>query len=100
MEQQTLLKIARLRTHAARSGRAFDVVRFAQDRAFAKSTLQQLMDSDDEALIVLGLEVMQALGMVKLDAAAEPAAPAAPAAASPAPQPKEDRSDRYIGRLR
>ena len=56
MEQQTLLKIARLRTHAARSGRAFDVVRFAQDPAFAKATLQQLMDSDDEALIVLGLD--------------------------------------------
>jgi hypothetical protein len=99
MEQQTLLKIARLRTHAARSGRAFDVVRFAQDRAFAKATLQQLMDSDDETLIVLGLELMQALGMVKLDATAEPAAPAAAAAAPPAP-PKDDRSDRYIGRLR
>ncbi|MCA3241178.1 MAG: hypothetical protein ING89_07785 [Rubrivivax sp.] len=96
MEQQTLLKIARLRTHAARSGRAFDVVRFAQDPAFAKATLQQLMDSDDEALIVLGLELMQALGMVRLD---PPAAPPAPAAESQAPQKKEDRSDRYIGRL-
>jgi hypothetical protein len=97
MEQQTLLKIARLRTHAARSGRAFDVVRFAQDRAFAKSTLQQLMDCDDEALIVLGLEVMQSLGMVKLD---PPATPEPPAAAAPASPSKDDRADRYIGRLR
>jgi hypothetical protein len=97
MEQQTLLKIARLRTHAARSGRAFDVVRLAQDRAFARSTLQQLLGCDDEALNLLGMEVMQALGMVKLDA---PAAPEAPAAAAPAPQSRDDRADRYVGRLR
>jgi hypothetical protein len=95
MEQHTLLKIARLRTYAARSGRAFDVVRFVQDRAFAESTLRQLLDSDDDALIVQGLELMQALGMVKLDPA-----PAPPAPEPPAPPAKDTTADRYIGRLR
>lgn len=97
MDQQTLLKIARLRTHAARSKRAFDVSRFAQDRAFAKSTLQQLMDSDDEALIALALDVMQSLGMMKLDA---PAPAPAPVPAPAAPQSTAAQTDRYIGRLR
>jgi hypothetical protein len=95
MEQHTLLKIARLRTHAARSGRAFDVVRFAQDRAFAESTLRHLLDSDDEALVVQGLELMQALGMVKLDPP-----PAPPAPEPPAPPATDTRADRYVGRLR
>jgi hypothetical protein len=55
------------------------------------------MDCDDEALIVLGLEVMQSLGMVRLD---QPATPEPPAAAAPASPSKDDRADRYIGRLR
>jgi hypothetical protein len=96
MEQTTLIKIARLRTQAARAGRAFDVVRFAQDRSFAQATLQGLLDTDDEALIVLGLEVMHSLGMVRLDA---PAAAPRQAAAPPAPA-KEPLADRYVGRLR
>jgi hypothetical protein len=102
MEQSTLLKIARLRTLAARKGRAFDVARFAQDRAFAEATLHALMDTDDEALLLLGLELMQALGMVQADQAA-PAAPPAPAAAPappPAAKPKTAVDTRYVGRLR
>lgn len=100
MEQNTLLKIARLRTLAARKGRAFDVARFAQDRGFAESTLQQLMNADDEDLMVLGLEVMQALGMIRVDQAAPPPAPAAaPAAAAPKKAPAEP-DQRYVGRLR
>lgn len=97
MEQSTLLKIARLRTLAARKGRAFDVARFAQDRGFAQATLQALMDTDDEGLLLLGLEVMQALGMVGADQAAA-AAPAPPA--PPPPKPKAEIDTRYVGRLR
>ena len=97
VEQSTLIKIARLRTLAARHGKAFDVVRFAGDRQFAQATLQSVLDTDDENLMVLGLELMDALKMVNLEARPEvpPPAPARPAAA-PAP----DLSGRYIGRLR
>ena len=94
MDQQALLKIARLRTLAARSGQAFDVVRFATDRAFAQATLHKLTETDDEALIVLSLEVMQALGMIQVDRAAPPAPAAAPA------ERKDGLADRYVGRLR
>lgn len=102
MEQSTLLKIARLRTLAARKGRAFDVARFATDRAFAEATLHTLMDTDDEDLLVLGLEVMQSLGFVKADQAPPPAAAPVPAPA-PKSQPKEGKDEiasRYVGRLR
>lgn len=103
MDQSTLLKIARLRTLAARKGRAFDVARFAGDRAFAEATLHTLVDTDDEDLLVLGLEVMQALGFVKADQAPPPAAEAP--AAGPKPKPaaqdtKDQVASRYVGRLR
>jgi len=102
MEQNTLLKIARLRTLAARKGRAFDVARFAQDRAFAEATLHTLMDTDDEDLLVLGLEVMQGLGFVQADQAAAPPPAAAAPAPAPAPKakPKDEIASRYVGRLR
>ncbi len=96
MEQSTLIKIARLRTLAARKGRAFDVARFAQDRGFAQATLQALMDTDDEDLLLLGLELMQALGMVGADQTAA----TAPAPPAPPPKPKPEIDTRYVGRLR
>ena len=100
MEQSTLIKIARLRTLAARHGKAFDVVRFAGDRQFAQSTLQSVLDTDDENLMVLGLELMDALKMVTLDAkpAPAPAPRPQPPAAAPAPAPAAE--NKYIGRLR
>lgn len=67
MEHSTLLKIARLRRMAARQGKAFDVVRFATDRQFARDTLTQVLDTDDEQVLALGLELMDALQMVALD---------------------------------
>lgn len=97
MEQSTLIKIARLRTLAARQGKAFDVVRFAGDRQFAQATLQSVLDTDDEELVVLGLELMDALKMVTLNQA--PAAvPVAPQQAAQAAQ--ATKASRYVGRLR
>lgn len=96
MDQATLLKIARLRTTAARHGKAFDVVRFASDRAFARETLSQVMDTDDEQLLLAGLELMDALKMVHADEAAPPPAPP-PRVAAPPPAPADSR---YVGRLR
>jgi hypothetical protein len=116
MEQATLIKIARLRSMAARQGKAFDVVRFVADRQFAQATLQSVLDTDDENLMVLGLELMDALKMVSLDTRpngtppttvrtgtpvqSPTAAPAGPSAgmagtAADSPQPQK-----YVGRLR
>ena len=102
MEQATLIKIARLRTLSARHGKPFDVVRFATDAGFARDTLQQVLDTDQEDLLVLGLDVMNALGMVKVDATVQPrpAAPPAPAVATPRLVPKPAPQQQYVGRLR
>jgi hypothetical protein len=102
MDQSTLIKIARLRTLAARQGKAFDVVRFVGDSQFANEVLTRVMDTDDEDVIVLGLQLMQALGLGT--AAPAPAAPPAPPprtppAAAPAELPPA-KTERYIGRLR
>lgn len=96
MEQSTLLKIARLRTLSARNGKAFDVVRFATDRQFARDTLTTVLDTDDEQVLMLGLELMDALKMVALDAPPVPA----PAPVAAVPSPAEVTTTRYIGRLR
>ena len=98
MEQSTLIKIARLRTMAARHGKAFDVVRFAGDRQFAQATLQSVLDTDDENLMVLGLELMDALKMVTISQAPAPppAVPVRPVAETPPPS----TAAKYIGRLR
>jgi hypothetical protein len=99
MEQATLLKIARLRTMASRHGKAFDVVRFVGDRAFAMQTLSHVMDTEDEQLLLVGLEVMTALKMVQSPAAPAPVPP--PVARKPPAEPPPAGSDgRYIGRLR
>lgn len=102
MDQSTLIKIARLRTLAARQGKAFDVVRFAGERAFAKQVLANVMDTDDENVLVLGLQLMQALGLMETagplapSAASGAAAPAQKVAAPRSPKPDQQ----YVGRLR
>jgi hypothetical protein len=66
--------------------------------------LQQVLDTDQEDLLVLGLDVMNALGMVKVDATVQPrpAAPPAPAPAVATPRlvPKPAPQQQYVGRLR
>jgi hypothetical protein len=52
----------------------------------AESALRQLLDSDDEPLVVLNLELMQALGMVKLDPAPTPPPSQVASAARPGHQ--------------
>jgi DNA-binding phage protein len=92
MDQNTLMKIARLRTLAARNGKAFDVVKFAEDRQFARQTLTALMDTGDADLLMAGLELMNALGMMS----AMEGKPASPAAEPATPSTDQ----RYIGKLR
>ena len=92
MEQASLLKIARLRTLAARQGRPFDVVRFAGDPGYAEQILRTLTNTDQEDLILLSLEVMNALGMVRLDPSAGPEASATAS--------RPEVAQKYVGRLR
>lgn len=100
MDQSTLIKIARLRTLSARKGKAFDVVRFAGDRAFAQETLARVMDTDDEDILLLGLELMQSLGMVQLDAPPPPRPVAVAPVVKPVPKAPAEPEQRYVGRLR
>lgn len=64
MQNRTLVKIAQFRTLAARKGKTFDVVRFASDRDFALSTLTQMLNDCDEELLLAGIEVMDAMGLM------------------------------------
>ncbi|QKO22336.1 hypothetical protein [Rhodoferax sp. BAB1] len=97
MEQATLLKIAKLRTLAARHGKSFDVVQFAANRTFARETLSALMDTADPDLLVAGLELMDALGMTASSEGTRPAL----LAADPKTKAEAPKTDaRYVGRLR
>ena len=99
MEQIVLQKIARLRSLAAKQGQAFDVVRFACDAVYARQTLVALLSTDDENLLVLGLELLQALGMVDLNLA--PPNPPADVPTQPPTQTDIAKASRsYVGTLR
>lgn len=96
MEQATLLQIARLRTMSAKKSKAFDVVRFASDREFAKTTLKDLCETDDEELIVAALQMMDRLRMIT---AANSTTKPSDAALKPLPA-KAPETAKYVGRLR
>lgn len=96
MEQATLIQMARLRTMAARKGKPFDVARFASDREFSKHTLKTLLDTEDEELIVAGLQMMEAL---KMTVPTHSTSKASEAALQPL-SPKPPEASKYIGRLR
>jgi len=74
MQNRTLVKIAQFRTLAARKGKTFDVVRFASDRDFALSTLTQMLNDCDEELLLAGMALMDAMGLVSAKATAKTAA--------------------------
>jgi hypothetical protein len=96
MEQKTLQLIAKLRRLAGKHGKPFDVLRFSQDSEYAKTTLSDLVDTEDEELILVGLSLQQAMSSSTSSKVEEVrvAAPPAPAAA-PAPGVRS-----YVGRLR
>jgi len=112
MDQKHLVKLARLRTMAARASRPFDLIRFVDDQAYAVETLDQLMaGTDDETMTVLCLEVLAIVrpSSTLLGTAPAPAPAPAPARA-PAPRPDPEEAARqarraavdarYVGRLR
>lgn len=97
MNQETLILVAKLRRLAARQGKAFDVAQFVSDMAFAKKILSDVLDSDDDELLLTGLNLMKALGMTTITEAS----PHATAAIEP-PEPAVSKiqGKSYVGRLR
>jgi hypothetical protein len=93
MDNKKLLRLARLRSVAAKANLPFDLMRFTDDRDYAAECLRKLMDSSNEELLVLCLEV-------KSDMFPPAAAPAP--ASLPAPKATERSAvdQRYVGRLR
>jgi hypothetical protein len=92
MKQAVLQKIARLRSLVAKQGRAFDVVRFACENSYARETLVSLLSTDDEQILLLGLDLLQELGLVEV---AQP-----PASAAKDPVRGTQPARHYIGTLR
>lgn len=107
MDNKHLVRLARLRSAAARAGQPFDLMRFVEQRPYAQGVLGELMTAEDEALVVLALEVLNDLNVAEHAAATAPAARPDPMA-SPPPAPASDAASarraalesRYVGRLR
>jgi len=94
MDQKDLVKLARLRTMAARAHHPFDLMRFVEDRTHALRTLNRLMQLDDEALLVQCLEVLPIVKQWPAYARSTPAADAPPTA-----QEVQVHSDELAARL-
>ncbi|MFZ5756657.1 MAG: hypothetical protein ACOY3X_07115 [Pseudomonadota bacterium] len=91
MDQQTLQKLSRLRILAGKEGKEMDLVRFVSDRDYAREALTRILSSDKEDVVLLGMEVMDIMGLIPAQPAAAPAA--GPKAEEPAP-------DKYVRSLR
>lgn len=100
MTPATLQLIATFRKLSGRQGKPFDVMRFVADAAYARECLALALDTEDEALLLVGLQLQQAMG---LNAPTATPAPAAPASAPPPPPgagPQPASRNTYVGRLR
>jgi len=94
MDNKKLLRLARLRSVAAKANLPFDLMRFTEDRDYAAECLHKLMDSSNEELLLLCLEV-------KSDLFPAPAAAPVPAPLQlPKPAERGAADQRYVGRLR
>jgi hypothetical protein len=100
MKQETLIMVAKLRRLAVKQGKSFDVARFVTDLGFAKTVLDDVLDSDDEEVLLTGLTLMRELGFTTVipvvQAPIQPAVSPAPAV----PVPPKTQGNTYIGRLR
>lgn len=98
MDQQTLQKLSRLRILAGKEGKAMDLVKFVSDRQYATEALTLILTSEKEDVVLLGMEVMDLLGLIP----AQPAAPVTPAMATAKASPKPDKPEdgKYVRSLR
>ncbi|MBT9551605.1 MAG: hypothetical protein IV088_12190 [Hydrogenophaga sp.] len=99
MNPATLQLIARFRKLAGRQGKPFDVMRFVADAAYARGCLALALDTDDEELLLAGLQLQESMGLNAPAAAPPPAASASPPPNGKAEPPASQRNH-YIGRLR
>ena len=92
MDQNTLVRMLRLRTLAARKGVPFDVERFAADRPYAKSTLKALLQIDDDALQAA---CWQTMDMLKLTTTSRPGGTPSTEAGALDARPKAQADSRW-----
>ncbi|MCB4366278.1 hypothetical protein KIH07_21290 [Hydrogenophaga taeniospiralis] len=97
MNPATLQLLAKFRKLSGRQGKPFDVMQFVTDAAYARQCLALTLDTEDEELLLVGLQLQQAMGLNT-----PTATPPAPANASPPPaeEPPASSRNNYIGRLR
>ncbi len=95
-DHSTLRLMARVKQFAFKRGMELDLVRFAQDKDYARTSLKQLLDTGDEDILLTGLQLMRAMDLV----APPPSKAADPVSAPSAAEPAEAPKNQYIGRLR
>lgn len=100
MKQETLILVAKLRRLAAKQGKSFDVARFVTDLGFAKTVLDDVLDSDDEEVLLTGLSLMKELGFTTVIPVAPAVIIPVTQSASAAPVSPKTQGNTYIGRLR
>jgi hypothetical protein len=100
MKQETLILVAKLRRLAAKQGKSFDVARFVTDLGFAKTVLDDVLDSDDEEVLLTGLSLMKELGFTTVIPVVQAPIQAAVSPAPTVPVPPKTQGNTYIGRLR
>ena len=98
MNPATLQLVATFRKLSGRQGKPFDVMRFVADAAYARECLAVALDTEDEALLLVGLQLQQAMGLNTPTAAPQAAKASAPP--PPAAAPPDTSRNNYIGRLR
>jgi hypothetical protein len=87
MNPATLQLLAKFRKLSGRQGKPFDVMRFAADAAYARECLALALDTEDEELLLVGLQLQQAMGL-NTPSAAQPR-PQAPARLPHPPQRRQ-----------
>lgn len=100
MNPATLQLLAKFRKLSGRQGRPFDVMRFVEEAAYARECLALALNTEDEELLLVGLQLQQAMGLSKPTAPPPPTANASRPPPPPAAEPPATPNNTYIGRLR
>ncbi|OOG82534.1 hypothetical protein B0E41_14855, partial [Hydrogenophaga sp. A37] len=68
--------LAKFRKLSGRQGKPFDVMRFVEDAAYARECLALALDTEEEELLLVGLQLQKAMGLNTPATAPPPAATA------------------------
>ncbi|HET19704.1 MAG TPA: hypothetical protein ENO16_03755 [Chromatiales bacterium] len=92
MDSDTMQKLARFKIMARRlGGFNVDIFRMAQETGYAREMLQRAQEVESENLILLAIELYEALGLLD-----EPKAKAAPREPAPPVEEVGDGGGRYV----